>query len=63
MNKTLKKFFKWYKLPQEKDTMIEVTKDYFSEDDEYINPENGWHMLPKEFIELKLEERKRNGDK
>ena len=52
-----KKFYKWFKLPQEKETMLEVTKDYFAEDDEYINARNGWNMLPKEFIELKIGEK------
>jgi len=56
-----KRFYKWLKLPQSKETMLEVTKDYFSEDDEYINAKNGWQMLPKDFIELKIEERK-DGD-
>jgi len=53
-----KRFYKWFKLPQSKETMLEVTKDYFSEDDEYINAKNGWQMLPKDFIELKIEEKK-----
>jgi len=58
----LKRFYKWFKLPQAKETMLEVTKDYFSEEDEYINAKNGWEMLPKEYIEIMVEEKEKNGD-
>ena len=46
-----KKFYKWYKLPQATDTMLEVTKDYFAFGDEYINEDNGWTPMLDEFIE------------
>lgn len=57
----LKRFYKWIKLPPANDTMVEVTKDYFSEDDEYINAKSGWEMLPDQFIEIKIKE-KTDGD-
>jgi len=46
-----KKFYKWYKQPVE-GTRVEVTKDYFSSDDEYINEANGWVKIHEHFIEL-----------
>lgn len=57
----LKRFYKWIKLPPTSDTMVEVTKDYFSEDDKYINAQNGWQMLPKEYIKVRIKE-KDDGD-
>ena len=50
------KFFKWFKRPEVKNTRVEVAKDYFSDDDEYINAKNGWEKLPDQFIELKEKE-------
>jgi len=50
------KFFKWFKRPEVKGTRFEVAKDYFSDDDEYINAKNGWEKLPDQFIELKEKE-------
>ena len=50
------KFFKWFKRPEVKGTRVEVAKDYFSDDDEYINAKNGWEKLPDQFIELKEKE-------
>jgi hypothetical protein len=54
----LKRFYKWFRTPPVTETMLEVTKDYFSEDDEYINAKNGWQMLPEEYIEVMIEEKK-----
>ena len=54
----LKRFYKWMKVKQDKETMVEVTKDYFSEGDDYINAKNGWTMLPKQYIEIFIEEKK-----
>lgn len=45
------KFYKWYKIPIE-GTRVEVTKDYFSDNDPYINPENGWVKLENLYIEV-----------
>ena len=43
------------KIPPTTDTMIEVTKDYFADGDEYINGKNGWQKLPEQFIEVKVD--------
>lgn len=51
-----KKFYKWCKLPPATCTMIEVTKDYFAEDDPYINPENGWVKIEDDYIEVEVDE-------
>ena len=51
-NKTMKKYYKWYKLPPATDTMLEVTKDYFADGDEYINAENGWVKMEDDYIEV-----------
>ncbi len=49
----LVKFYKWFKKGRSpKSTMIEVTKDYFSDGDDYINAEQGWEKLPEQYIEL-----------
>lgn len=53
-----KRFYKWMKLHQEKKTMLEVTKDYFSEEDDYINAKNGWTMLPQQYIEIQIAKEK-----
>jgi len=50
-----KTFYRWMKVPPTTETMIEVTKDYFSEGDEYINRDNGWTPL-NESITVKVEE-------
>jgi len=47
------RYFKWFKKPGKNDTRIEVTKDYFSDGDDYINRKTGWTKLPKQFIEEK----------
>jgi len=52
-----KKFYKWIKIPPTTETMVETTKDYFSEDDEYINAKNGWQMLPEEYIKIKIKDK------
>ena len=39
-----KTFYKWFKQPVD-GTRVEVTKDYFSDGDEYINEINGWVKL------------------
>jgi len=55
----MKKYFKWFHKDTVEKTRVEVTKDYFSEDDEYYgDAKNGWEMLPKQFIEIKVEEKK-----
>lgn len=48
-----KKYYKWFKQPVV-GTRVEVTKDYFSEDDEYINESNGWVKIYEHFIELEV---------
>lgn len=48
-----KKYYKWFKQPVV-GTRVEVTKDYFSEDDEYINEANGWVKIDKHFIEVEV---------
>jgi len=54
------KYYKWAKVPPTTETLIEVTKDYFAEGDEYINEENGWIKLEDKFIEIKDENEKDN---
>ena len=49
----MKKFYKWYKQPVE-GTRLEVTKDYFSDGDEYINEENGWVKIHESVIEIEM---------
>ncbi len=50
-------FYKWFKKGRSpKSTMIETTKDYFSDGDEYINAKNGWEKLPDKYIELVVKE-------
>ena len=46
------KYFKWMRKNGPKSTMIEVTKDYFSDGDRYINADNGWIKLDKQYIEI-----------
>ena len=54
-----KKFFKWFNKATLEDTRVQVTKDYFSEDDAfYGDAKNGWEMLPDNFIELKVNKEK-----
>ncbi len=48
----MKKFYKWMKKDRISNTMIEVTKDYFSDDDEFINEKNGWVKLDQ-YVEIK----------
>ncbi len=48
----MKKFYKWMKKDRVSNTMIEVTKDYFSDDDEFINEKNGWVKLDQ-YVEIK----------
>lgn len=52
----LKKFYKWVKVPPTTSTMIEVTKDYFADGDEYINEANGWKKLENQHIEVEVED-------
>jgi len=52
----MKKFYKWFKVVEDNTTMVEVSKNYFSDDDEFINEENGWTKLENDFIEIEIEE-------
>lgn len=55
----MKRFWKWFKLPvHESETRVEVTKDYFSDNDEYINEQNGWCKLEANYIEVMVNEEK-----
>ena len=38
----MKKYYQWFKIAPDNETMVEVTKNYFSDGDEFINEENGW---------------------
>lgn len=46
------KFYEWFKMPVSGETHIEKTKDYFSDNDEYINEKNGWTKNESKFIEI-----------
>lgn len=46
------KFYEWFKMPVSGETRIEKTKDYFSDNDEYINEKNGWTKNESKFIEI-----------
>ncbi len=48
----MKKFYQWFRIIEGNNTMIEVTKNYFSDDDECINEENGWTKMSN-YIEVK----------
>jgi len=56
----LKRFYKWMKVPPTTETMIEVTKDYFAIGDEYINEANGWVMIADDFIEVGVDNEKKD---
>lgn len=49
-----KRFYKWIKIPPVTKTMVEVTKDYFSDGDEYINEANGWKKITTDYIEAEV---------
>jgi len=49
------RFYKWYRQPVS-GTMLEVTKDYFADDDNYINEENGWVRIDEEYVELEIDD-------
>lgn len=49
------KYYKWYKIVPSMPNMIEVTKDYFNDESEYINAKNGWTKKEDDFIEVKGE--------
>lgn len=48
------------KVPPTTETMIEVTKDYFAIGDEYINEANGWVMIADDFIEVGVDNEKKD---
>ncbi len=52
----LKKFYKWVKVPPATGTMVEVTKDYFADGDEYINEKNGWTKWENQYIEVEVDD-------
>jgi len=54
-----KRFYKWIKVPPATETMIEVTKDYFSDGDEYINEENGWKKITTDYLEVEVNNEKK----
>lgn len=56
----MKAYYRWYKFDKDND-LVEVTKDLFPENDPYINPENGWTILPNTKLEIK--EDKKDGKK
>jgi len=49
------RYYKYYKQPVE-GTRVEVTRDYFTDNDEYINEENGWIKIHEHYIDIEGEE-------
>ena len=49
-------YYKWYKKVEGDSTVIESTQSYFSDDNEYINEENGWTKNEDDYIEIEGED-------
>ncbi len=56
------KYYKWMKTEVAKPTMLEVTKDYFADGDDFINEKNGWEKLDNQFIDIDWDEKDGDGD-
>ena len=52
----IKRFWKWIK-KEPNNGVIESTKDYIDDENEYINAQNGWEKLPDEFVEIRVKEK------
>lgn len=54
----MKRFWKWCRLPDTNHnaTRVEVTKDYFSDEDPHINKENGWTKVEEHYIDVEVED-------
>lgn len=53
----IKRFFKWIKKSSADLGIIECTKDFVSEGNEYINEKNGWEKVPTEYIDIDMEDK------
>ena len=52
----IKKFFKWINKSSAKLGIVESTKDYVADGNEYINEKNGWVKVPKDYVEVEMED-------
>lgn len=50
------RYYRWYKKVDSNPNMVEATKDYFNEQDEYINEANGWKKIEDNFIDIEEDE-------
>ena len=54
------RYYKWIKVKHEElPPVVECTKDYIPEGNEFINEENGWRKVEHDHIDLKEEEYER----
>ena len=62
MKKKTVRYYRWWKFDKDND-LVEVTKDYFHEDDGYINEMHGWEKFETDYVDIEIKEEKKNGKK